>query len=407
MMNPRDRATPNQCKYLWAFEVRFSGTGEPIKWFDLNRDGKINKGWCSDLIGMCKKWEENPKDTLIMEKISKKIWEHNPKFYFKDGADPAASPGNTPEVTEIIKEVIAEVTLSGDMTFAECVVALSPVIGNDNCDVLKNLWNDRPVPDIEVVEVSGDYYKPEIFDTCRTVLKTKKNLLVYGPAGCGKSRLGRELAESLGLEYFPFSVGGGMRYAQVFGGTQMKVDADGNQFTEFTPSNLLEAIKRPALINLDEIFGLDPEVSLGLNSLLESNDRAIMTPAGLIECHEDCVFMATANTNGRTIDRQYTGALRADASLRDRFVKKHMDYSEAVESDLLDKCAVSDSREFLREQLIVLRREVSQCNIIFDPSTRRLISAIELVNEGIDKHEAFEMAFLEDLSQAERAKIGL
>jgi hypothetical protein len=402
------KATQRQLKYLWAFEIRFGIHGKAQgDWFAANKDGRIDRNGASQMIDLCKKWENDKTDQGLIDTVAMRIREYSPDFAFKD-ADQIDKPATEKEVQTVVKEVLPNVTLDSDMTIDEVLLVLHPFLGDTNCEIIRFLWDARPVPEMPSFEVSDEYQKPEIFDVAATTLKTGKNLLVYGPAGCGKSRMAQELADTLGLEFFPFSVGGGMRYSQVFGGDKMMVDPESNQqVTDFVPSELLLAVQRPTLVLLDEIFGLDAEVSLGLNGLLESGTRSIMTKGGLIECHKDCVFIACANTNGRVADRQYTGAMRADASLRDRFVKKHMDYSLQVETNLLERCADGKIKGYLQDTLAELREQCKVANIMFDPSTRRLISAIDLANAGIPMEESFEMAFLEDLSKAERIKVGL
>jgi hypothetical protein len=216
--------------------------------------------------------------------------------------------------------------------------------------------------------------------------------------------MAQELAKSLKLDYFPFSVGGGMRYAQVFGGDKLKIDDKGKQYSEFEPSDLLKAIQTPSLILIDEIFSADPEVLLGLNGLLEGGTRAIQTKAGLIKCHKDCRFIACSNTNGRVSDRNHTGVVRTDASLLDRFSKVNMGYDERVEKSLLKPfketglCLLGWTNE--------LREACKRANIAFQPSTRRLVLCTELLTANIPTWDAFEMTFLEDLSDTERQKIG-
>ena len=389
-------ATPNQKKYLWSFEIRFGIEGrtkESTDWWQV----KIPKQDAIDLIGLCKQWEEKQSDDLT-EKITAGLKKWHPDFEFRPNPqeNQKTIPSREPEVKKA--------KLTANMDIKTALATLEPVTVGINH--LEQLFKDRPIPKPKSSKVPKGYIKPKIFDDCLTTLKTGMNLLVYGPAGCGKSLMAKNLAKSLKLEFFPFSVAGGMRYHHLFGGDKIKVNDKGQQYSEFELSDLLLAVQKPSLILFDEIFGLDPEVALGLNGLIEQGTRQIQTKAGLVKVHKDCRFIGCANNNGRSVSRSYTGAMRSDASLLDRFVKQEMDYDSKVENALLKDCATAEIKTALGGGLKMLREGLKQSNIAFDASTRRLVQAIELTNAGLPPNKAFDMCFLKDLSPAERTKTG-
>ena len=222
-----------------------------------------------------------------------------------------------------------------------------------------------------------------------------------GPAGCGKSRLATEIANVMKSDFFTMSMTGGMRYAQVFGGTQIT-----NGKTEWIPGELLQRIQKPGIVLIDEILSADPEIVLGLNGPLEKSVRAIQTPIGKIQVHDSCVFIAAANTVGRQVSRQYTGAQRHDDSLLDRFITFRMSYDQDVENLLAKDSGVSDStRNWLLTNLGALRMKIKEHNIPFDPSTRRMLTALTAYKAGLSIKDAFDKAFLETLSPSERRKV--
>ncbi|MFP3869033.1 MAG: AAA family ATPase [Desulfobacteraceae bacterium] len=271
--------------------------------------------------------------------------------------------------------------------------------GNGNGAKLER-QKDRPKPP-ETPKGAEAYIRPEVFDEVLVLAKGGINVLLFGPAGCGKSRLAAEVARELETGFFAMSFSGGIRYAQAFGGVQLV-----NGHTEWVPSPLLKAIQKPGVVFLDEIFAADPEILLGLNSLLEPGCRAIETPGGRFEVHPDCRFIAAANSAGRSVNRQYTGVQRADDSLLDRFLAVNMDYDPRVEAAILAKMDLgSDERGFLIQGLTALRHKVEANNIPFDPSTRRLINAAKAFKAGLNLNRAFELAFLSTLSKAERARL--
>ena len=179
----------------------------------------------------------------------------------------------------------------------------------------------------------------------------------------------------------------------------------GNE-TKWTPAPLLEWVQTKCLILLDEIFSADPEVLLGLNSLLESDSRSISTPIGTIKVHPECSFIAAANSNGRQQSRQYTGAVRSDDSLLDRLIPPfNMGYDERAESTIVRKLVDDTTASLLLGTLSRLRGLVKEKGVAFDPSTRRLIGACKMVNAGFETKEAFNLSFLSTLSQAELSQV--
>ena len=215
-----------------------------------------------------------------------------------------------------------------------------------------------------------------------------------------------EIAKVMDKDFFNISFSGGVRYSQVFGGQQMII-VDGKQVTQWIPGPLLEAIQKPCVINIDEIFAADPDVLLGLNSILEPGTRAIMTPIGLIKVHPECMIAACANTNGRTISAQFTGAQKADDSLNDRFSAVEMDYDPTVEAKILEGVKDKDIRVYIQNSLSTLRERCRINNINFDPSTRRIITCMRSLSVGQKKEIAFKMAFLNHLSATEKAKVNM
>jgi len=247
--------------------------------------------------------------------------------------------------------------------------------------------------------VTPRYHRPKEWDTIMKVVKSGANLLLFGPAGCGKSTAAAEVAKALGLEFTPISLGGGQRYSQVFGGMVIKDDGS----TEWQPSVLLEAITKPGVILLDEVFSCYPEILIGLNSLLEPNSRQIQTPAGLYKMHPDCRVIATSNINGRLTDMIHAGQQQADSSLVSRFVSVRMGYDDTAEQQIAESAGAKGMS--LLSLFKKVRNAMEHYSIQFELGTRQLIYGIKLLGAGLKEDEVADLLIWNLLSESEKSRI--
>lgn len=288
----------------------------------------------------------------------------------------------------------------------ELIDRLRGVLSQDAIDALERMAEraaapkTMPVPDPK----TADYVKPECWAEVLMLCQAKENVLLVGPAGCGKTRMAAEIASALGLGYFAMSVAGGVRYSQVVGAT--RINADGS--TNWQPSELLQAIQQPNVILLDEIDTMDPDISAVFSGILEKHTRSINTPIGLIKVHENAVFIGAANTDGRTRDPRYMAGQKQDGKVLDRFFLYRVGYDANVEGKLLSSIGVKgEPRRYLINALDKLRKGIEVNSIAFDASTRRLIAAGRAIQAGFEPERAFQIAFVNSLSDTERAVLGV
>jgi len=360
----------------------------------------IKTGQANRLIGLLRKAKAGQEDPEKAEQEVKKYiadWSWGSK---KDTpkSDPAPASSDPDEVRRLMTKVEQQEKLIKEITSER----------NDSLAAIERLKKEleealasktKPVPPTKGREM---YIKPNVWDEVIVPLQDKgsiHNILVSGPAGCGKSKMAKEIAKALKLDFFTVSFSGGVRYAQVFGTTQIKKDGS----TEWVPSELLRAVQRPGLVLLDEVFAADANVLIGLNSLLETDSRSFLSPIGEIKVHENCRFIACANTLGRTKDTKHLGAQRADDSLLDRFCVVHMNYDTNVEKTILEKLGIKSDE--LLKRTSNLRDKLRTNQINFEASTRRLITCARLMISGLGFEKAFEMAFLNSLSKTERSMV--
>lgn len=261
-------------------------------------------------------------------------------------------------------------------------------------------------------EVPEWYIKPKNFDQLAAMVEAGLQVCFVGPAGCGKSVTAEVIAAAIGADYYAQTFSGGVRYTQIFGSTKIE-----NGDTSFQPSPLVEAAcldpvpedKQGRVICLEEAFGCDSDVGLGLNSMTEPKSREFHSPDGKMPVQEGVTFILTANGTGRQTDNQYTGIQRADDSMLSRFpVTVHFDYDTEVEKRILEKRGVKPTMAARIVKVFAdLRDMIRQQNIYFDACTRRLMAVGDMCKLGLDIKESVQLAVGNVLGYAERAKLGL
>lgn len=175
----------------------------------------------------------------------------------------------------------------------------------------------------------------------RTIEAGIKNIWMVGPAGCGKSTMARNVAESMELPYLCISCGIGTSATEFIG----------YKYPTRETTRFSEYYAKPSIILIDEITALDPAVAQILNAAL-ANDE-IETTTGLVHRHPKCIIIATSNTFGFGCDRQYVANNQLDASTIDRFIGGIVEvtYSAKYESQYDSEVVeyVNTLRQFTKE----------------------------------------------------------
>jgi nitric oxide reductase NorQ protein len=221
-----------------------------------------------------------------------------------------------------------------------------------------------------------------------------KNIMMVGPAGCGKTQAAKELPKATDRPFFYFNLGATQDpRATLIGNTHFK---DGQ--TTFDESAFVKAIQtKDAIILLDELSRAHPEAWNILMTVLDEGQRYLRLDEDVnsptIQVAENVSFIATAN-----IGTEYTSTRVLDRALMDRFEIIEVDIlSKEQEINLLCKRfpavkggmieAVADIADATRKEW---RSEEGKLSTMV--STRMTVRICELLADGFSLSEAAEVA---------------
>jgi len=222
-----------------------------------------------------------------------------------------------------------------------------------------------------------------------------KNIMMTGPAGCGKTMAAKSLVNSLDRPDYYFNLGATQDpRSTLIGNTHF----DSKKGTYFAESHFVKAIQTPnAVILLDELSRAHPDAWNILMTVLDYGQRYLRldesTGSDTIKVAEGVTFVATAN-----IGNEYTSTRVMDKALMDRFTIVEMDVlTEEDENTLLGYMFPSVDSLVLSNvaKIATLTRTESNSDtarITSGISTRTTVELCGLLFDGFSLEEAAEVS---------------
>ena len=252
---------------------------------------------------------------------------------------------------------------------------------------IKNAPSIKP----DTLEMSDVKWKYLVRSTVRG-----KNIMMVGPAGCGKTQAAKSLPEATNKPFFYFNLGSTQDpRAALIGNTHFKKGE-----TLFDKSPFVKALETPnAIILLDELSRAHPEAWNILMTVLDEEQRYLRLDESIdspiIKVAEGVCFIATAN-----IGTEYTSSRVLDRALMDRFEIIEVDILNIHQEQLLLQKrfpnldaslieSVADIADTTRKEW---RSEEGKLSTMV--STRMTVRLCELLSDGFDLAEATQVAIL-------------
>ena len=222
-----------------------------------------------------------------------------------------------------------------------------------------------------------------------------KNIMMTGPAGCGKTMAAKSVVNSLDRPDFYFNLGATQDpRATLIGNVQFQ-EGTGTYLAE---SLFVKAIQTPnAVILLDELSRAHPDAWNILMTVLDYGQRYLRLDEqdnqATIKVADGVTFVATAN-----IGNEYTSTRVMDKALMDRFTIVEMDVlSEDEENELLSYMFPHVDNVVIGNvaKIASLTRTESNSDTARIPSgisTRTTVELCGLLYDGFSLQEAAEVS---------------
>jgi cobaltochelatase CobS len=322
-----------------------------------------------------------------------------------DPGKPAAAPADT-----------SKVTADGDLAAAMAVMAkaFGPKI---DAEQIRQMVHDEfsaavfPTRTV-ILNTDGDDVTPaDMPETSHEMLAdiltdimaaasspTPMSVLMVGPAASGKSTLAEQAATALGSRYGEISLNPMLPVTSLLGYMNANGDYIGTVFRDMWENG--------GVFHADEFDNGHPSTMATLNAALaKGRGGSIGFPDGMVQRHDDFVFIASANTFGRGPDRVYVGRQQLDAATLNRFIVEEIGYDEALEHTVclatgLENDKVAEVLRYVRS----IRQNLTSKKMTVLMTPRNSVFACTLLKAGKPWAKVHQAAIRQGVSDADWSK---
>lgn len=252
---------------------------------------------------------------------------------------------------------------------------------------MKNMEKINPVSTVHYQAVGNEV---ELFTTA---WQNQLPVLLKGPTGCGKTRFVQHMADQLGKKLYTVACHEDLTASDLIGRHLI-----GDDKTYWQDGPLTKAVREGGICYLDEVVEARKDSIVAIHPL--TDDRRILPierTGELLQAPDGFMLVVSYNPG-------YQNLLKGmKPSTRQRFISMRFDYPDcAMEANIIQKESACGTE--CAEQLAQLGaglRQLKDHDLEESVSTRLLIYAATLVNQGIPVLTACEAAIAEALSDDE------
>ncbi len=230
-------------------------------------------------------------------------------------------------------------------------------------------------------------------DVFEAAYSQKLPILLKGPTGTGKSRFVEYMAWKLGKEIITVACHEETSSTDLIGRFILK----GTE-AAWQDGPLTKAVKNGAIIYLDEVAEARPDIIVAIHSLTDYRRTLYLDKLGEeIKAEDDFMLVASYNPGYQK------GFKELKPSTRQRFISLSFDYPEPkLEAEIIESETGVDSK--VAERLVKVAgkiRNLTELGLTETVSTRLLVDAAMMINAGLGKRLAVEVAIVQPLTDDE------
>jgi len=240
--------------------------------------------------------------------------------------------------------------------------------------------------------MSTTYYHPvgKEIDVFEHSYKNRLPFLLKGPTGTGKSRFIEHMADTLGKELITIACHEETSSTDLVGRFIIK-----GAEAVWLDGPLTTAVKKGAIIYLDEIAEARPDVIVAIHSLTDHRRELYIDKLGeTVKAHEDFMLVASFNPGYQK------GFKELKPSTKQRFVALSFTYPiEKIETEIVIKETGID-KDIAKKLVNIANkvRNLTELGLTETVSTRLLVDAAKLIKSGLPKRLSVEVAIVEPLT---------
>ncbi len=296
---------------------------------------------------------------------------------------------------------VAPVAANGDLakTVQDLIGILTATAGKASIDAdqVRAIMRDElpgliPVTRIEIktpegTKVTEGLHHKQFAQVLRWAA-LRENICLVGAAGGGKTTIGEQVANALGLK---FHLTGQLDSSFILSG---HTDGAGT----YHSTAFRHAFEHGGVFIGDELDGWDANALLWVNGATANGHATFPDSPHPVKRHADFIFIACCNTWGNGASREYVGRNQLDAATLDRFAFLHLEYDEKLER------AIAGNDTWV-DRVQSIRRAVTAEKVRMIVSPRASIKGAKALAAGIPQHEVEDALIWKGVDTETRRRI--